>query len=177
MKNGEIYYSIKKVDKNYIFKKQLNSNILEHIKNSRFKNYDESLFAWNILNEHFNLESVSFLKSGKPISKNGSLSITHSNGFIAVAFSNNNAPLGIDIELVKENKTPFLKKFFNCDNLSELELFNLWTEHEATVKANDLNALRKCNLEFNGLTKNVSTKNGVFSLSIYSNCELEIIEI
>ncbi len=177
MKNGKVYYLVKQVDKNYIFKKQLPSNILEHIKNKRFKNYDESLFAWNILNKHFNLESVSFLKSGKPISKNGSLSITHSNGYVAVAFSNFNTPLGIDLELVKENKATFLKKFFNNENLSNLELFNLWTKHEATVKANDLNVLRHSNIEFNGLTKNVSTKNGEFSLSIYSNCKLEIIEI
>ncbi len=177
MKKGKVYYLIKQVDNNYNFKKQLPANILEYIKTKHSKNFSESLFAWNILNEHFNLFEVNFLSSGKPISKNGSFSITHSHGFIAIAFSNYNAPLGIDLELVNEKKTPFLKKFFNNANLSELKLFNLWTEHEATVKANNLSSLRKCDIEFNGLTKTLSTKNGEFSLSIYHDSELEIIEI
>lgn len=79
-------------------------NVIEKISNKEKKSYQESLYAWWIL-QHFAKEwlgisnlNVTFNENGKPIFEQFCASISHSKGVIAVALSVEE--VGIDIEKV-----------------------------------------------------------------------------
>ncbi len=178
MSECKIYYLIKKVDANYPFKNALPPSVLEHVKNKRSQNYEESFFAWSLLNEHFNLEGVSFLESGKPVNESGSFSISHSHGYVGVAFTPLKANLGIDLELIKKRDFKLLKRRFKDlkgeDNEAPL---TSWTKREATVKALNLKLFENTISPFKGISKIYSFSDKEFALSIYCDSELEIVEI
>lgn len=174
-----IYYSIKKVPDTFSLKKALPNNILEYVKNKYLANLNSSLFAWSLLNElsNFDLTKVTFLKSGKPIIDGASFSISHSKGYVAIAFSNSPINLGIDIERIENRNLEFLNRLSNTFTLADNDVkFKLWTEREATVKALNLKLLTETDTVFKGFSKTVTTVDGEFSLSIYYDSEMELME-
>ena len=171
MNNHLVYYSVKKVPDSYNGENSLPNNILEHVKSARKANIKDSLYAWQSLKElsKINLEGVSFLKSGKPVHKKYAISISHSKGYVAIAFSNSLTELGIDVEKIENKDLSFLTKIskkFNGKNTEEL--YNLWTMHEATIKALNLNVFKDNSQVFYGITKTFENLDGKFSLSIYN---------
>ncbi len=171
MKNTIVYYSVKKVPKNFNGENTLPENILKHINNSRKENALESIYAWETLKNlsNFNLKDVEFLQTGKPILKNCSISLSHSKGYVAIAFTSSLTELGIDVEKIQDKSLKFLTKistkFNSLDTKSQYEL---WTKHESTVKALNLKLLKDTKEEFFGISKIINTLDGEFSLSIYN---------
>ncbi len=175
-----IYYSIKKVPNNFTFKKALPNNIIEYVKNKHLANLNSSLFAWGLLNQlsSLDLSKVNFLKSGKPTINGASFSISHSKSYVAIAYCYSPIPLGIDIEKIEDRNLDFLSKILkDCEFSDNATKYKLWTEHEATVKALNLNVLKDASTFFKGISITVQTDDGEFSLSIYSDIELNVKEI
>ena len=174
-----IYYLFKKVPNKFLFNKALPSNILEHINSKHLTNLNESLYAWNLLNQFSNLDlsKVEFLKSGKPILDGASISISHSKGYVSICYAHFPINLGIDIEKIENRSLNFLgrisKDFINKDINSQ---YKLWTEHEATAKALNLNLLNNTP-SFKGLTRSILTIDGEFSFSIYNDSDVNLKEI
>ena len=174
--NSIVYYKIKSVPLGYDGKNTLPYNILKHIKETRKSNVNDSRYAWQLLQDCslFNLEEVEFLKTGKPTHKSYSISLSHSKGYVAIAFCSNLTELGIDIEKIQDRDLSFLSKisskFKGGDNST---LYNLWTEHEATVKALNLKVFKDNDADFYGITKTIENLDGKFSLSIYNKVKIE----
>ncbi len=162
MKN-KVYYS-------YI--KACNMQTVNLPKNLEKHTYKaESVCAWNLLikkyNEVFNenLPTVSFLSSGKPIIENGYISISHSNGVVAVCFSKT-AQTGVDIELVKPDIPEKTAEFLGVKNPPDF--YKKWTERESVIKAKNYSALKKgVENEFVGITKEILVDSRLYSLSVY----------
>ncbi len=177
---NNVYYTIQKVTESFSFKKPLPNNIIEYIKNKHSQNLSSSLFAWNLLNEYFNadLSKVNFLKSGKPTLDGVSFSISHSNGYVAIAFCYYPISLGIDIEKIDNRNLDFLTRFSSDLKISDNKTkYKFWTEHEATVKALNLNLLNDTSNLFKGFSNTVQTVDGEFLVSIYNESNLPIKEI
>ena len=128
-------------------------------------------------------------KSGKPVFKGSSLhfSLSHSNGLAVAVLSD--VPVGIDIELIRDNKN-FLniaKRFFTADEYLKIsksdypnEIFYLfWTQKEAFSKISGDGMLSECAKETSPdnsvLIKKyrVFFKNSIFSLSICAKDSLD----
>ncbi len=171
MSKRYVYYKVKKIPPFFKNENTLPDIILKHVKKYRTANYFDSIYAWQLLKRlsGFNLNEVTFLPNGKPIIKDLSISISHSKGYVSVAFASFKTELGIDIEKVKDKSLCFLAKisdkFKNKDNKL---LYYLWTEHEAKAKALNLNILKDTSESFYGLTKSIKNEDGEFSLSIYN---------
>ncbi len=174
-----IYYTIKKVPDSFTFKKELPRSILEYISLKHNANLNSSLYAWGLLNERVNadLSKVEFLESGKPTLNGLSFSISHSKGYVAIAYSYSPINLGIDIEKIENKNLDFLSKILkDFENKDKNSQYRLWTKHEATVKALNLNLLKDTTY-FKGFSKTVTTIDGEFSLSIYNDSDLSLKEI
>lgn len=175
-----IYYAIQKVPKEFSFNKALPNNILEYINNKHGAKIKESLFAWGLLNQLINadLSKVTFLKSNKPILNGLSFSISHSKGYVAIAFCYQPINLGIDIQKIEDKDLNFLgklsKEFKAQDRNGQ---YHLWTKREATVKALNLKLLSNDLPKFKGVNNSVLTADGEFSVSIYNDSELNLKEI
>ncbi|MBO5927156.1 MAG: hypothetical protein J6Q38_06370 [Clostridia bacterium] len=169
MNNNTIYYSYQKIPNNYNGENLLPKNVMEHIHSSHKINASSSIYAWELLRKisGIDLSNVKFLPSGKPVILNSSISLSHSDNYVCVAFSKGVFNIGIDVEKINAKKNEFLKKFFNTD-LSLKQLFNLWTKHEATVKALNKSPLTPLHESFLGETKIINDNEGEYSLSIYS---------
>ena len=131
----------------------------------------ESVSAWLLLIEKFKqvfneqLPAISFLESGKPIIENGYISLSHSNGVVAVCFSKT-ANVGIDVELIKNQIPTNASRFLREDTPSAF--YKKWTEREAVIKAKNYSLLkRKAESEFEGKSEVVVENEKAFSLSIY----------
>ena len=137
----------------------------------------ESLTAWSLINNllfkvtgkwlcEYNL---TFSPNGKPLIDNGFISLSHSNGVVAVGYSK--ADFGLDIEVCKnaEKYTAVAKKLgVSVDN----ELFLKWTAVESVTKLND-----KYKTSFNGevIKSTLITVNGYdVAVSIAGNNEFYI---
>lgn len=131
----------------------------------------ESKTAWNLLETLYksvygvDLPLPRFEKSGKPIIENGFISLSHSNGAVAVAFSND-IDVGVDIELIKNEVPKNLSKLLG--KKQPLSFYKKWTEREAVIKAKNYSALKKgAELEFEGLTETIKILDKEYSLSLY----------
>ncbi len=139
--------------------------LIEHAKTK------ESVCAWALLIQKYkavfdkDLSLVSFLDSGKPVVDGEFISISHSNGIVAVCFSKSTA-VGVDIELVKDSVPKNLSKFLGEKNPPDF--YKKWTEREAVIKAKNYSALKKgVESEFVGFTQSLIIKEKAFSLSVY----------
>ena len=132
---------------------------------------ENSILAWGLLLEKYQsvynepLPLVSFLDSGKPIINGGYISISHSNGVVAVCFSKMSS-VGIDIELIKntipERVSNLLGEKYPPD------FYKKWTEREAVIKAKNYSALKKgVENEFVGISETITANEKAFSLSVY----------
>lgn len=84
-----------------------------------------------------------FSPSGKPYFKNIEFNLSHSENYVLIALSNK--PVGIDIEIPKENFDfePILKNTFGSDEINYINshiprkesFLTLWTRKEALLKA------------------------------------------
>lgn len=73
---------------------------------------------------------------GKPFLTNGKyISVSHFEGRTLIITSKKN--LGIDVEKIKKVK-PSLKKYFNLENLSDINFLKEWTRREAVIKRDNL---------------------------------------
>lgn len=122
----------------------LPNNVIEKISSKEKKSYQESLYAWWILQyfakEWLNISDlhVTFSENGKPIFEQFYASISHSKGVIAVAISTKE--VGIDIEKV----TPIahIEKLINTLYAHPLEtsinptmhFYTTFTKKEAKIK-------------------------------------------
>ncbi len=178
MKVNAIYYIVKKTP--ISFENKLPNNVVEYVLNKRGENNKDSLYAWNLLQilTNVDLENLSFLESGKPILKGLNFSISHSFNYVAIAFTKVDVQFGIDIEKITNRDLKFLNKLSNKFNVSDTPtLFRLWTEHESTVKALNLNVLKDFSTPFKGISKTLNTLDGNYSLSIYNDSSLTIKEL
>ena len=162
MKN-KVYYCFSKL--NNLASVKLPNNLEKHVYKA------ESVFAWSLLvskyKQVFNQElpAVLFLDSGKPIIENGYISISHSNGYVAVCFSKT-AETGIDIELIKNTVPLKTAEYLGVKNPPDF--YKKWTERESVIKAKNYSALKKgAECEFIGLTQTILVKDNAFSLSVY----------
>lgn len=175
MKSNAIYYIVKKTP--ISFERNLPKNIVDYINDKRGENNKDSLYAWNLLQKltKVDLKSVTFLKSGKPILKGLNFSISHSYNYVAIAFTKSNANIGIDLEKIRDKDLSFLSKFSSKFSKKDTATsFRLWTEHESTVKALNLNVFKDFDNNFKGLSKAINTIDGEYSLSIYNDSNLKI---
>lgn len=91
--------------------------------------------ADKILNDVYKIKNCEIIyENNKPIIKdcNKKLSVSHSENFITLAFSD--AECGIDIEKIKQRdyKKIAERMKFNCNN--EIEFYQEWTKYEAEYK-------------------------------------------
>ena len=131
----------------------------------------ESILAWSLILKKYrdvyneNLPAVNFLDSGKPVIDGGYISISHSNGVVAVCFSKT-ASVGVDIEIIKDSVPKNVSMFIGEKTPSKF--YKKWTEREAIIKAKNYSALRKgIEGEFVGITQTVTVNEKAFSLSVY----------
>ena len=178
MMSNAIFYIVKKTP--ISFEHNLPKNIVDYINDKRGENNKDSLYAWNLLQKLTNADfkSVTFLKSGKPIIKGLNFSISHSYNYVAIAFTKSNANFGIDLEKIRDKDLSFLSKLASkFSNKDTPILFRLWTEHESTIKALNLNVFKDFDKNFKGLSKAINTIDGEYSLSIYNDSNLKIEEL
>ena len=163
--------------KNKVYYSYIKTCILQTVnlpKNLENHTYNaESVCAWNLLIEKYNqvfgeeLPFVSFISSGKPIIENGYISISHSNGVVAVCFSKT-TQTGVDIELIKTDIPKKTAEFLGVKNPPDF--YKKWTERESVIKAKNYSALKKgVENEFVGITKEILVDGKLFSLSVYGD--------
>lgn len=157
---NKVYYKWLDIDK---IKISLPKDIDKHAQTA------ESKSAWALLIECYksvykeDLPSVTFLKSGKPVIENGYISLSHSKGKVAVAFSKK-INVGVDIELIKKDYPKKIAEFINYTGEPK-GFYSLWTRRESTIKALNLSSLKKgVEGDFSGITTVVD---GEYSLSVY----------
>ena len=111
------------------------------------------------------LGKVSFEKSGKPVIDNGYISLSHSNGVVAVCFSKTTLT-AIDIELVKETLPKNTAEFIGVNNSPDF--YKKWTQRECVIKAKNYSALKKgVESEFIGFSTEFLVEKKAFYLSVY----------
>ena len=162
---NKVYYSFIKL------RKSQTANLPKHLEKHTYK--AESVCAWNLLIEKYsqvfneNLPEVSFLSSGKPVIEKGYISLSHSNGVVAVCFSKT-TQTGIDIELTKNDIPNKTAEFLGVKNPPDF--YKKWTERESVIKAKNYSALKKgVENEFVGVTKEIILEDKLFSLSVYGD--------
>ena len=157
----KVYFVLHLVDECKISSKNLPKHIIEHC-NKLYTNekLTASIFAYSnleLLLNKFNksLNDLSFSDNGKPVLKQGYVSISHCDDWVLLSYSEENH--GVDLEKLKTKENinklvsryfPKLKENHNFDLLDEKtrnELFySWWTRKEAYVKLIDGNVL-SCN--------------------------------
>ena len=157
--------------------------IVNHCKDYKIEyKYVESISAWNALNDvilkitnnSLTNENVTFSPRKKPLFNDGYISLSHSNGVVAVCYSKNSC--AIEIELVNDNKNyTTLKKRLNLsNNVSNEEFFKEWTKIEAVSKLNDKfsTSLADNNIKTSTFLVNFYGKN--YTVTVASNTEFNI---
>lgn len=147
----EIYYAHIDDFEEEFYKKAIDAvakikrSSISAIKNETAKK--ESLLAWYIFSQFCKKHSLSpdeifFSETKKPLLKNSEMhfNITHTNGFVALAFSKE--AVGIDAEEIKNVKKSVmeyvlceneLRKIYTCENKDEA-FIKLWTLKESYLK-------------------------------------------
>ncbi len=159
-----IYYAIAGINES------LSASVLpKYLQKHTYKT--ESVSAWSLLIEKYKqvfneqLPAISFLESGKPMIENGYISLSHSNGVVAVCFSKT-ARVGIDVEVIRGTVPKNASKFLSEN--TPIEFYKKWTMREAVIKAKNYSALRKdVEAEFVGATEVFTANEKAFSLSVY----------
>lgn len=159
---NKVYYSTAKIGD---FTPVLKGDINNHCKTQ------ESALAWGLLAQKYQetfgeeLGNVSFEKSGKPVIDNGYISLSHSNGVVAVCFSKTTLT-AIDIELVKETLPKNTAEFIGVNNSPDF--YKKWTQRECVIKAKNYSALKKgVESEFIGFSTEFLVEKKAFYLSVY----------
>ncbi|NTW90680.1 MAG: hypothetical protein HGA35_01890 [Erysipelotrichaceae bacterium] len=102
--------------------------IIQNTTNWKNNSSKELLFK---LSQKFNLENPFHLESGKPVLHNGYVSISHSNNYLLIAYSNR--PIGIDCEIIR----PIQKALIDKLNLDPINPIIDWCKREAVIKLMD----------------------------------------
>ncbi len=84
-----------------------------------------------MFSNRYNLEFPSYLDSGKPLLKQGYISISHSNEFLLIAYSDN--PIGIDCEIIR----PLQNTLINKLKLDSPNPILDWCKRESVIKLLD----------------------------------------
>ena len=143
---------------------KLPKHIVEHCEKLHLsEKLTASLFAYSkleLLLKKFNksLDDLSFTENGKPILKEGFVSISHTDDWVLVSYSEENHGLDIEKIKTKENINKLVSRYFPklreshefdlLDEKSQNELFySWWTRKEAYVKMVDGNVLSYDELE------------------------------
>lgn len=83
------------------------------------------------LAQKYNLENPYYLESGKPVLHKGYISISHSNKYLLVVYSDQ--PIGIDCEVIR----PIQQALINKLNLDPLNPIIDWCKRESVIKLMD----------------------------------------
>ena len=83
------------------------------------------------LSQKYKLETPIYLESGKPILTNAYISVSHSNKYLLIAYSDN--PIGIDCEIIRPIQQALIDKL----NLDPINPIIDWCEREAVIKLMD----------------------------------------
>ncbi len=139
---------------------------ISHINNDLRKK--QSILAYStlhfVLRKKYGIDKPVILrdKNGKPfIKQNVYFNVSHSNNFVALAFSKNE--IGIDIEKIRPIKRGVIKKY-NLD-------LKTWTIKEAIIKANGLTLKEINNIKPN--CENLGVFTTKFKNYYISICELK----
>ena len=158
--------------------KKPTDNLLEIVKNHSFIKYGEkcetSVFTYQTLfkglKKVFKVDGfdIDFLESGKPVMDGFSVSLSHTDGLVAVAFTKGDLPVGIDLEVVGNKKSERLSGLLGLDSTASIaEQYLAFTKRESVIKAHNLTMLTRQNLEFKGESKIVEYNGVKYALSIY----------
>lgn len=176
----------------YVIKQYNNEslNALDFITRHSYKKYGEhlnlSVFAYTtLLNAIKKVYGVSdndldlqFLESGKPIVSGFSVSVSHTNGVVAVAFLKGDKPVGLDLEFIGNKKSERLNKLLNLeDGASVKEQYLAFTKRESFIKAFDLNMLTKREIEFEGISKTVKIDGSEYALSVFYGGDIKELKL
>lgn len=118
------------------------TGLIEHIKGKKGSVFYSSCSAWNLLyktlrENGLQIGEVVFTESGKPHFKNSFIlfSLSHSHDICAIAISD--APVGVDVEIVKSSYNPYLIERSLCENEKAVfdgDFTRLWSRKEAVAK-------------------------------------------
>lgn len=77
-------------------------------------------------------------EKGKPLSKDKYFNVSHSGNLIVLAVDDNN-PIGVDVELIKQVEDKFIKYVTNQEEFEYIknqeDFFKIWTNKESLLKA------------------------------------------
>ena len=177
----DVFVSYKKIDNSVDFS-ALPKSVLEHC--GKYKTEDkklQSLNAWVLLNglllkvtgKDISGYELSFSKRGKPFLNGVYISLSHSNGVVAVGCSTAN--FGLDVEVCKNVE----KYKAVADKLGVSlndDFFLKWTEIESATKLNDLFSTSN-NLGVISKSKFVNIGEYKTAISVSSNNEFNIVNI
>ena len=167
-----IVFKVFKVEKLNI---SLSENILLHCREKYSgEKLLESLFAYQSLSLLYKektgkkIPEITFLKDGKTTCKDINITLSHSNGVVAVGFSTDKSvSIGVDIELIKDKKVQVLKLLDLSENCSDTEFYLAWTKKEALKKALNISLLESGVDKFVGESKVINIDGRNYALSIY----------
>ena len=98
--------------------------------NSQWKNNSSKNIIIKLAHK-FNLEIPQYKETGKPILNTGYISISHSNQFLVVIYSNQ--PIGIDCEIIRPIQQSLIDKL----KLDKLNPILDWCKRESVIKLLD----------------------------------------
>ena len=120
------------------------------------------------------LPKITFLDNGKPVSEDISVTLSHSEGAVAVGFSTDkNINIGVDIELIKAKKPQVVKLLGLDENCTDTDFYLAWTKNETLKKALNLSLLKDNLSAFVGESKVVKINGKNYAVSIYSEGDYE----
>lgn len=169
----------------------LGEEIINHCSKYKGERYTTSVLAYSLLFELLEKigvkeRNIFFSDNGKPHLPNGYISISHSNGYILVSYSE--IKHGLDIQYVDKNinKDKIMNKYFpskmskysllNDEEKEEL-FYSSWVKKEAYVKTFDLNVLDFTEFDVDCYFNKISFNGDRYYYSIYSEEEIDLIEL
>ena len=167
-----IVFKVLKVEK---LNNVLTEKILLHCR-EKYKGemLNESLFAYETLALLYkektgkDIGEITFLNDGKPICKDINISLSHSNGVVAVGFSTDKGvDIGVDIELIKAKKPQAVKLLGLDKDCTDTEFYLAWTKKETLKKAKCVSLLSKGVEGFIGESKIVNINGTDYAVSVY----------
>ena len=176
-----VYYIVKQ------FKKPTD-NLFDFVEKHSYTKYGDkwetSVFAYQTLykglKKVYGLSDydLDFLDGGKPVLSGYSISVSHTNGAVAVAFAKGDMPVGIDLEKVGNKKSDRLNALLNIGaNASLNEQYLAFTKRESVIKAFNLSMLTRQNLEFKGESRLVTVNGEIYALSTYFDGKIKEIKL
>jgi len=103
--------------------------IIQNIE-ANWKNNSSKQIVFDLAHK-FNLEIPEYLESGKPVLNFGYISISHSNQFLVIIYSNQ--PIGIDCEIIRPIQQSLIDKL----NLDPINPILDWCKRESIIKLLD----------------------------------------